>query len=98
MEEKELMISRDVEGFTPEDYLHTPSYSTVMEEYDEGKELPEKILYNNTPILDQGNVGACSVFGITKAENEADWFDSKTILDAMKLWNEGIAEGRIPNG
>lgn len=98
MNEKELMISRDVEGFTPEDYLHTPSYATAMEEYDEGKELPEKILYNNTPILDQGNVGACSVFGITKAENEADWFDSKTILDAMKIWDEGIAEGRIPNG
>lgn len=69
-----------------------------MEEYDEGKELPEKILYNNTPILDQGNVGACSVFGITKAENEADWFDSKTQLDAMKIRKEAIANGIIPDG
>lgn len=68
-----------------------------MEEYTGDAELPEKIVYNNTPILDQGNVGACSVFGITKAENEADWFDSKTILDAMKIWNDAVAEGIIPD-
>lgn len=97
MEEKELIITHDTEWFTPEDYLHTPSYATAMEEYTGDAELPEKILYNNTPILDQGNVGACSVFGITKAENEADWFDSKTILDAMKIWNDAVAEGIIPD-
>lgn len=92
-----MLITNDIEGFTPEDYLHTPSYATIMEEYTGEADLPEKILYNNTPILDQGSVGACSVFGIVKAENEADWFDSKTQLDAMRIWNEGIAEGRIPN-
>lgn len=101
MDEKELtnvVISNDTEWFTPEDYLHIPGYATVMEEYTGEADLPEKIVYNNTPILDQGNVGACSVFGITKAENEADWFDSKTILDAMKIWDDAVAEWRIPNG
>lgn len=101
MEEKELqnvVISNDTEWFTQEDYLHIPGYATVMEEYTGEADLPEKIVYNNTPILDQWSEGACSVFGITKAENEADWFDSKTILDAMKIWKEAIANGIIPDG
>ena len=97
MTEKELIITHDTEWFTADDYLHIPSYATAMEEYT-GEELPEKILYNNTPILDQWREGACSVFWITKAENEADRFDGKTILDAMKLWNDAIAQGRVPNG
>ena len=101
MDEKELttqVISNDTEWFTPEDYLHIPWYATVMEEYTGEAELPEKIVYNNTPILDQGSEWACSVFGITKAENEADWFDSKTQLDAMKIRKEAIANGIIPDG
>ena len=101
MEEKELqnvVISNDTEWFTPEDYLHIPGYATVMEEYTGEADLPEKIVYNNTPILDQGSEWACSVFGITKAENEADWFDSKTQLDAMKIRKEAIANGIIPDG
>lgn len=100
MDEKELtnvVISNDTEWFTQEDYLHIPGYATVMEEYTGAEELPEKILYNNTPILDQGREGACSVFWITKAENEADYFDSKTQLDAMKIRKEAIAKGIIPN-
>ena len=96
MTEKELIITHDTEWFTADDYLHIPSYATAMEEYT-WEALPEKIVYNNTPILDQWREGACSVFGITKAENEADRFDGKTILDAMKLWNDAIAEGRVPN-
>lgn len=48
----------------------TPSFSTVMEEYEGGAAIPEQIIHANTPILDQGRVGACSVFGITKAVNE----------------------------
>ena len=101
MEEKELqnvVISNDTEWFTQEDYLHIPGYATVMEEYTGEADLPEKIVYNNTPILDQGSEWACSVFGITKAENEADWFDSKTQLDAMKIRKEAIANGIIPDG
>ena len=101
MDEKELqnpVISNDTEWFTPEDYLHIPGYATVMEEYTGEADLPEKIVYNNTPILDQGSEWACSVFGITKAENEADWFDSKTQLDAMKIRKEAIANGIIPDG
>lgn len=101
MEEKELttqVISNDTEWFTPEDYLHIPWYATVMEEYTGEADLPEKIVYNNTPILDQGSEWACSVFGITKAENEADWFDSKTQLDAMKIWKEAIKNWIIPDG
>ena len=101
MDEKKLttqVISNDTEWFTPEDYLHIPGYATVMEEYTGEADLPEKIVYNNTPILDQGSEWACSVFGITKAENEADWFDSKTQLDAMKIWKEAIANGIIPDG
>ena len=97
MTEKELIITHDTEWFSADDYLHIPSYATAMEEYT-GEALPEKIVYNNTPILDQWREGACSVFWITKAENEADWFDGKTILDAMKLWNDAIAQGRVPNG
>lgn len=97
MTEKELIITHDTEWFTANDYLHIPSYATAMEEYT-WEALPEKIVYNNTPILDQGREGACSVFGITKAENEADRFDGKTILDAMKLWNDAIDQGRVPNG
>lgn len=99
MDEKELtnvVISNDTEWFTQEDYLHIPGYATVMEEYT-GEALPEKIVYNNTPILDQWREGACSVFWITKAENEADYFDSKTQLDAMKIRKEAIAKGIIPN-
>lgn len=101
MDEKELttqVISNDTEWFTPEDYLHIPGYATVMEEYTGEADLPEKIVYNNTPILDQGSEWACSVFGITKAENEADWFDSKTQLDAMKIWKEAIKNWIIPDG
>ena len=101
MDEKELtnvVISNDTEGFTQEDYLHIPGYATVMEEYTWEDAVPEKIVYNNTPILDQWSEGACSVFGITKAENEADWFDSKTQLDAMKIRKEAIAKGIIPDG
>ena len=101
MDEKELttqVISNDTEWFTPEDYLHIPWYATVMEEYTGEAELPEKIVYNNTPILDQWSEWACSVFGITKAENEADWFDSKTQLDAMKIWKEAIKNWIIPDG
>ena len=97
MTEKELIITHDTEWFTADDYLHIPSYATAMEEYT-GEALPEKILYNNTPILDQGREGACSVFWITKAENEADWFDSKTILDAMKIRKEAIKAWIIPDG
>ena len=97
MTEKELIITHDTEWFSADDYLHIPSYATAMEEYT-WEALPEKIVYNNTPILDQGREGACSVFWITKAENEADRFDGKTILDAMKLWNDAIAQGRVPNG
>lgn len=99
MEEKELqnvVISNDTEWFTADDYLHIPSYATAMEEYGEA-DLPESIVYNNTPILDQWREGACSVFWITKAENEADYFDSKTQLDAMKIRKEAIAKGIIPN-
>ena len=99
MDEKELqnvVISNDTEWFTADDYLHIPSYATAMEEYGEA-DLPESIVYNNTPILDQGSEWACSVFWITKAENEADWFDSKTQLDAMKIRKEAIAKGIIPN-
>ena len=58
MDEKELthvVISNDTEGFTQEDYLHIPGYATVMEEYTGEADLPEKIVYNNTPILDQGS-------------------------------------------
>lgn len=101
MDEKELtpqVISNDTEWFTQEDYLHIPGYATVMEEYTGEADLPEKIVYNNTPILDQWSEGACSVFGITKAENEADWFDSKTQLDAMKIWKEAIKAWIIPDG
>lgn len=101
MDKKELttqVISNDTEWFTPEDYLHIPGYATVMEEYTGEADLPEKIVYNNTPILDQGSEWACSVFWITKAENEADWFDSKTILDAMKIWKEAIKNWIIPDG
>ena len=101
MEEKELqnvVISNDTEWFTQEDYLHIPGYATVMEEYTWEDTVPEKIVYNNTPILDQWSEWACSVFGITKAENEADWFDSKTQLDAMKIRKEAIANGIIPDG
>ena len=99
MDEKELqnvVISNDTEWFTADDYLHIPSYATAMEEYGEA-DLPESIVYNNTPILDQWREGACSVFWITKAENEADYFDSKTQLDAMKIRKEAIAKGIIPN-
>lgn len=96
MEEEKLIISNDVEGFTEEDYLYTPSYATVMEEYSDGMRA-ESILHNNTPILDQGSVGACSVFGITKSVNEGDWYDSKTQLDAMKIWDDAVKAGRIPN-
>lgn len=92
-------VGLNTEGFTADDYLQTPSFSTAIWEYEEsGAALPEEIVYENTPILNQGPTGACSVFGITKAVNEADFFDSKTILDAMQLWNEWVAEGRIPNG
>ena len=100
MDEKELqnvVISNDTEWFTADDYLHIPSYATAMEEYGEA-DLPESIVYNNTPILDQWREGACSVFWITKAENEADWFDSKAQLDAMKIRKEAIVKGIIPNG
>ena len=98
MTEKELIITHDTEWFTADDYLHIPWYATVMEEYTGEADLPEKIVYNNTPILDQWSEWACSVFGITKAENEADWFDSKTILDAMKIWKEAIKNWIIPDG
>ena len=98
MTEKELIITHDTEWFSADDYLHIPSYATAMEEYTWEADLPEKIVYNNTPILDQGSEWACSVFGITKAENEADWFDSKTQLDAMKIRKEAIAKGIIPDG
>ena len=97
MTEKELIITHDTEWFTADDYLHIPSYATAMEEYTWEDAVPEKIVYNNTPILDQWREGACSVFWITKAENEADYFDSKTQLDAMKIRKKAIAKGIIPN-
>ena len=103
-EERELTaldqqpIWANTEGFTAEDYLMTPSFSTVMEEYEGGAAIPEQIIHANTPILDQGRVGACSVFGITKAVNEWDFYDSKTILDAMKIWNDAVAKGIVPAG
>ena len=82
-------VGLNTEGFTADDYLQTPSFSTAIGEYEEGgAALPEEIVYENTPILNQDPTGTCSVFGITKAVNEADFFDSKTILDAMQLWNE----------
>lgn len=91
-------IGNNTEGFTADDYLSTPSYSTAMEEYAEAQELPSVINYRNTPILNQGNVGACSVFGITKAVNEADYFDGKVVLDAMNIWDNAVKEGIIPDG
>ena len=67
LEEEILENSDNTEGFSPEDYLETPSLGTIEAEY---AEAPAKTnsYHNNTPILNQGNVGACSVFGITKAD------------------------------
>lgn len=96
-----LNTTDNTEGFTPKDYLETPSWGTVSEEYpDERGEAMEKgnVFHNNTPILNQWNVWACAVFGITKAENEADFYDEKKVLDAMKIRDEWVAEWVIPNG
>ena len=96
LEEEILENSDNTEGFSPEDYLETPSLGTIEAEY---AEAPAKTnsYHNNTPILNQGNVGACSVFGITKAENEEDFYDTRRILDAMKIRDDWVAEWRIPN-
>ena len=96
-----LATTDNTEGFTPQDYLEIPSWGTVSEEYpDERGEAMKKsnVFHNNTPILNQGNVWACAVFGITKAENEADFYDEKKVLDAMKIRDEWVAEWVIPNG
>ena len=96
-----LSTTDNTEGFTPEDYLWTPSWGTVSMEYsDERGEVMNKsnVFHNNTPILNQWNVWACAVFGITKAENEADFYDEKKILDAMKIRNEWVKDWVIPNG
>ena len=98
MEEK--LIWDNIEWFTPTDYLETPSWGTVSEEYpDERGEVMKKsnVFHNNTPILNQWNVWACSVFWITKAENEADFYDEGKVLDAMKIWDEAVKDGIIPN-
>lgn len=95
------LATDNTEGFGPKDYLWVPSWGTLTMEYpDERWEIMKKsnVFHNNTPILNQGNVWACAVFGITKAENEADFYDEKKVLDAMKIWDEWVAEGVIPNG
>ena len=93
----EQPIGDNTEWFTSDDYLETPSFWTITSEYNENK-TRTSICYKNTPILNQGNVWACSVFWITKAENEADFFDTRRVLDAMKIWNDGIKEWIIPDG
>lgn len=95
------LATDNTEGFGPKDYLWVPSWGTLTMEYpDERWEIMKKsnVFHNNTPILNQWNVWACAVFGITKAENEADFYDEKKVLDAMKIWDEWVAEGVIPNG
>lgn len=86
----------NTEWFTEMDYVETPSLWTINAEYAEGYDCTN-VEHKNTPILNQGNVGACSVFWITKAENEADYYDTKRVLDAMKIRNEGIKEWVIPD-
>ena len=93
----EQPIWDNTEGFTQYDYMESPSFWTITAEYNEGAEHKNSY-YKNTPILNQGNVWACSVFWITKAENEADYFDTKRVLDAMAIWDEGVAEWVIPDG
>lgn len=38
-------------------------------------ELPEKVQFANTPILSQGNIGACTVFGLSGATFESAYND-----------------------
>lgn len=37
--------------------------------------ISSTMLYNNTPMLDQGNTNECGCFGISKAINELKWLD-----------------------
>ena len=96
----EQPIGDNTEGFTPDVYLQTPSWGTISMEYpDQRGEIMEKsnVFHNNTPILNQWNVWACSVFWVVKAENEADFYDEKKILDAMAIRNKWIELWVVPN-
>lgn len=86
----------DVEWFTCKDYQTIPCWDTVSEWYYDKASIGW-VIYNNTPILNQWSEWACTVFWITKAENEADHFDEGKILDAMKLWKDAIAEWKVPS-
>ena len=81
-------------GFPPEFFENALTADTV---YEEEIKISEPILYNNTDILDQGREGACTVFGITKASNEENYYDKGLKTDAMAKWKEYISKGLVPN-
>lgn len=83
-DKKELLQWKNIEWFTPDDYLRTPSASTVFEE--EKVNVYSKYLYNNTAILNQWRVPSCTVSWLTKSENEAEHFDNWVLLNDQKLW------------
>lgn len=88
------VVVNDLPGFPPEFYEEALDSEVLLAE----SNIPEdKHLYNNTDILDQGREGACTVFWITKVSNEENYYDKKTITDALAKWKEYIDKWLVPN-
>lgn len=89
------VVVNDLPGFPPEFYEELVESSNF---YEGGTPIysEEKVVYNNTAILDQQREGACTVFGISKASNEENYFDQGSTVDAMNKWREYIDKGLVP--
>lgn len=68
-------------------------------------DYPESLLHANTPILNQGNVGACTVFGLSWATFESTYLDAiengstyKQPFDPWEIWEKAKERGASDNG
>jgi hypothetical protein len=62
--------------------------------------LPPKVYLNNTPILNQGSIGACTIFGASKAIKETVFINEQdnngaysNTIDEWAVWAVAKTKG-----
>lgn len=62
--------------------------------------IPEKVWYKSTPILNQGSIGACTMFGLSGATFESTYLDAfasgvpyNQPFDVWDRWTKAKARG-----
>lgn len=68
-------------------------------------EIPDKMQYSNTPILSQGSIGACTIFGLSGATFESTYTDAvenggvySQPFDVWDRWSKAKLRGASDTG